>query len=143
MLQHNRPFIDNLHVFPFNKARHFRFPSQHGRHELTDNLLLHFVTMCNVPFLQPQLALSAEENHKLHLQYNKVVSDKDIVTAYSVLLKEILFIWMNIHSFYCIKQWSAHTLNLQILFGVHQTRRYQRDRKSPEKIYKTDNQTKK
>jgi len=54
---------------------------------------------------------------------------KKIIRLYSVLaiIKKILFIWMNIHSFYCIKQWSAHT------------RRYQRDRKSPEKSYKTDN----
>jgi len=64
------PFVDNLHVFPFDEARHFRFPSQNGRDQLTDNLLLHFVSICNVPFLQPQLALPAEEYHKLHLKHS-------------------------------------------------------------------------
>ena len=50
------------------------------------------------------------------------------------------FYALHIHSFYFIKQWSAHTLNLQILLGVHmQTRRYQRDRKSPEKSHKMIN----
>jgi len=77
------------------------------------------------------LGVRFDNNH--NLTFMEHMSEKLIrLTAYLVLLKEILFVWMNIHSFYCIKQWSAHTLNLQILFGVIQTRRYQRDRKSPE-----------
>ena len=62
------PFIDNLQVFPLNKAGHLRFSRQHGRHQLANDLFLHLVRVRDVPLLQPQLALPAEQYHELHLQ---------------------------------------------------------------------------
>lgn len=63
----NQPFVHNLAVLPLEKAAHLRLPGQDRRDELARDLLLHLVRVGHVPLLQAELALPAEQQHKLHL----------------------------------------------------------------------------
>lgn len=62
------PFVNNLAVLPLEKRAHFGLSGENGGDELSRNLLLELVLVGDVPLLQPQLALSREQKHKLHLQ---------------------------------------------------------------------------
>lgn len=62
------PFINNLAVLPLEKRAHFGLSGEDGGDELSRDLLLELVLVGDVPLLQPQLALSREQKHKLHLQ---------------------------------------------------------------------------
>ena len=68
------PFVDNFEFLPFKKATHLWFAGQNKGHQLSHNLLLRLVRVCCVPLLQPQLALPAEQQHKLHLDTKDVDS---------------------------------------------------------------------
>lgn len=62
------PFIHNLQVSPLQKATHFGLSSQDGLHQLPGDLLFLLIRQRHVPLLEPELALSAEQKHELHLQ---------------------------------------------------------------------------
>ena len=62
------PFVDNFEFLPFQKATHLWLAGQNKGHQLSHNLLLCLVRVRCIPLLQPQLALPAKQQHKLHLQ---------------------------------------------------------------------------
>lgn len=62
------PFVDNFQVFPLQERAHLRLSRQNCCDKLSCYLLLYFVLMCNIPFLQAQLALTWEQEHELHLR---------------------------------------------------------------------------
>lgn len=63
------PLIHDLEVSPLQEAAHFGLPSQDGLHQLSGDLLFLLIRQRHVPLLKPELALSAEQEHKLHLQW--------------------------------------------------------------------------
>lgn len=62
------PLIYNLEVSPLQKAAHLGLPSQDGLHQLSGDLLFLLITQRHVPLLEPELALSTEQEHELHLE---------------------------------------------------------------------------
>lgn len=68
------PFINDFQISPLQKAAHFRFPRQNCGDQFPGDLLFQFIRMRNVPLLQTQFALTAEQQHKLHLQINLIDS---------------------------------------------------------------------
>lgn len=62
------PLIHNLQVSPLQKAAHLGLSCQDGLHQLSGDLLFLLITQWHVPLLEPELALSTEQKHELHLQ---------------------------------------------------------------------------
>lgn len=62
------PFVNDLDVLPLEKARHLRLPCENRRYQFSGYLLLQLVRMGDVPLLQAEFTLTAEQQHKLHLQ---------------------------------------------------------------------------
>lgn len=60
-------FIHDFQVPPLQEAAHLWLTGQNGLHQLPRDLLLLLIRQRNVPFLQTELALSAEQQHELHL----------------------------------------------------------------------------
>jgi len=65
-IQRRISFVDDLEILPLQKRAHLRFARQDGGNEFSRDFFLHFILMRHVPFLQSQLALSAEEKHELN-----------------------------------------------------------------------------
>lgn len=64
----NPPLVDNLEVSPLQEAAHLGLAGQNCLHQLSGDLLFLLVRQRHVPLLEPELALSAEEEHELHLE---------------------------------------------------------------------------
>lgn len=62
------PLIYNLEVSPLKKAAHFGLSRQDCLHQLSGDLLFLLVRQRHVPLLKPELALSTEQKHELHLK---------------------------------------------------------------------------
>lgn len=65
------PLIDYLKVSPLQKAAHFGLSSQDRLHQLSGDLLFLLIRQRHVPFLEPELALSTEQKHELHLKWRE------------------------------------------------------------------------
>src|SRR6218665_3887469 len=63
-----RPFVDYFQVPPFQEAAHLRLSCEDSSYQFADDLLLRLFWMCNKPLLETKFALTAEEEHKLHLK---------------------------------------------------------------------------
>lgn len=62
------PLVHDLAVLPLEERAHLRLARQNGGDQLARDLLLHLVGMGDVPLLQAQLALPAEQQHEEHLR---------------------------------------------------------------------------
>lgn len=63
------PLVDDFEVSPLQEAAHFGLSSQDSLHQLSGDLLLLLIRQRHVPLLKPELALSTEQKHELHLQW--------------------------------------------------------------------------
>ena len=62
------PLVNNLQVSPLQEAAHFGLSCQDCLHQLSGDLLFLLIRQRHVPFLKPELALSTEQKHELHLK---------------------------------------------------------------------------
>lgn len=60
------PFVDNFHVLPLHEGAVLWLASEDDVDEVAGDLLLRLVLVGHVPLLQAQLALPAEQQHKVH-----------------------------------------------------------------------------
>ena len=79
------PFVNNFHIFPFNKTTHFGFSGKNCGNNLLCNFLLIFIRESCIPLLQPKLALTTEQQHKLHLKEDSHVKLGQCHTMPSVI----------------------------------------------------------
>lgn len=76
----NLPLVHDLEVPPFQEAAHLWLPGQYGLDQVSGDLLPLFIRQRHIPFLKPQLTLSAEQQHELHLRKEiqfQVVNDSN------------------------------------------------------------------
>lgn len=118
------PFVDNLQIFPFEKTGHFRFARENGSDDLSRDLLLGFLRLRRVPFLQSQFALSTEQQNELDLNTDGTSSSDtgDDETYHLPGRCKQRTIWKNAHwrsfsadlSFVNLKIHGDETLSLRI-----------------------------
>lgn len=61
------PFVDYFAILPLEKRAHLGLARQYRCDQLTCYLLFGLVRIGHIPFLQPQFALTAEQQHEKHL----------------------------------------------------------------------------
>jgi hypothetical protein len=67
-LHRDKPFVNNLAVFPFEERAHLRFAGENCCNKFPCDFLLELVIVSHIPLLKTELSLTWEKEHELHLK---------------------------------------------------------------------------